>query len=55
MDTFLISLPVIIGGSFSAFFITSVNSFMNTPAGFEMKKAKWLMFNHLKQCSILHF
>ena len=40
MDTFLISLPVIIGGSFSAFFITSVNSFMNTPAGFEMKKGK---------------
>ena len=40
MDTFLISLPVIIGGSFSAFF-TSVNSFMNTPAGFEMKKVKW--------------
>lgn len=37
---FLISLPVIIGGSFSAFFITSVNSFMNTPAGFEMKKSK---------------
>ena len=37
---FLISLPVIIGGSFSAFFITSVNSFMNTPAGFEMKKGK---------------
>ena len=34
---FLISIPVIIGGTFSAFFITAVNSFMNTPAGFEMK------------------
>ncbi|SUL41525.1 Cytochrome d ubiquinol oxidase subunit I [Staphylococcus aureus] len=37
---FLISIPVIIGGSFSAFFITSVNSFMNTPAGFELKNGK---------------
>ncbi|SCS49818.1 cytochrome bd-type quinol oxidase subunit 1 [Staphylococcus caeli] len=37
---FLISIPVIIGGSFSAFFITAVNSFMNTPAGFEMKHGK---------------
>lgn len=37
---FFISLPVILGGSFSAFFITAVNSFMNTPAGFEMKHGK---------------
>ncbi|MGF0029533.1 cytochrome ubiquinol oxidase subunit I [Staphylococcus pasteuri] len=37
---FFIGLPVIIGGSFSAFFITSVNSFMNTPAGFEMKNGR---------------
>ncbi|MEN2382695.1 cytochrome ubiquinol oxidase subunit I [Staphylococcus warneri] len=37
---FVIGLPVIIGGSFSAFFITSVNSFMNTPAGFEMKNER---------------
>lgn len=37
---FLISIPVILGGGFSAFFITSVNSFMNTPAGFEMKNGK---------------
>ncbi|RIP14946.1 cytochrome ubiquinol oxidase subunit I, partial [Staphylococcus gallinarum] len=33
-------IPVILGGSFSAFFITAVNSFMNTPAGFEMKNGK---------------
>ncbi|WP_341636980.1 cytochrome ubiquinol oxidase subunit I [Staphylococcus casei] len=39
---FLISIPVILGGSFSAFFITSVNSFMNTPAGFEMKNGKMI-------------
>lgn len=37
---FVIGLHVIIGGSFSAFFITSVNSFMNTPAGFEMKNGR---------------
>ncbi|VED28686.1 cytochrome ubiquinol oxidase subunit I [Staphylococcus warneri] len=37
---FVIGLPVIIDGSFSAFFITSVNSFMNTPAGFEMKNGR---------------
>lgn len=37
---FVIGLPVIIGGSFSAFFITSVNSFMNTPAGLEMKNGR---------------
>ncbi|ARJ51524.1 cytochrome ubiquinol oxidase subunit I [Staphylococcus lutrae] len=34
---FLMSIPVIIGGTFSALFITSVNSFMNTPAGMEFK------------------
>lgn len=37
---FLITLPVIIGGTFSAFFITSVNSFMNTPNGFDFIKGK---------------
>lgn len=42
MDAFLISIPVIIGGSFSAFFITAVNSFMNTPAGFEIKNGKMI-------------
>ncbi|MCU5745634.1 cytochrome ubiquinol oxidase subunit I [Staphylococcus sp. SQ8-PEA] len=36
----IISIPVILGGSFSALFITSVNSFMNTPAGFEMKHGR---------------
>ena len=39
---FLISIPVIIGGSFSAFFITAVNSFMNTPAGFDIKNGKMI-------------
>ncbi|UNB47952.1 cytochrome ubiquinol oxidase subunit I [Staphylococcus coagulans] len=37
---FLISIPVIIGGMFSALFITSVNSFMNTPAGMVFKDGR---------------
>lgn len=37
---FIITIPVIIGGSSSALFITTVNSFMNTPQGFEMKNGQ---------------
>ncbi|MFD2706316.1 cytochrome ubiquinol oxidase subunit I [Salibacterium lacus] len=33
---FLLMIPIVIGASFSAFFITSVNSFMNAPRGFEL-------------------
>jgi cytochrome d ubiquinol oxidase subunit I len=33
---FAISIPVIIGSSASAFFITIVNAFMNTPQGFKL-------------------
>ncbi|WLR43277.1 cytochrome ubiquinol oxidase subunit I [Bacillus carboniphilus] len=33
----LISLPVVIGSSLSAFFITTVNAFMNTPQGFSVE------------------
>ncbi|NGP45287.1 cytochrome ubiquinol oxidase subunit I [Bacillaceae bacterium SIJ1] len=33
----LLLIPVAIGASASAFFITTVNSFMNTPQGFEME------------------
>lgn len=33
----LLSIPVVIGGTLSAFFITTVNSFMNQPQGFEME------------------
>ncbi|MFC5712916.1 cytochrome ubiquinol oxidase subunit I [Thalassorhabdus alkalitolerans] len=32
----LLSIPIIIGSSASAFFITSVNAFMNTPQGFDL-------------------
>ncbi|CAL27618.1 cytochrome ubiquinol oxidase subunit I [Staphylococcus carnosus] len=38
----IIGLPVVIGGMLSAFFITSVNSFMNTPAGFQMKDGRMI-------------
>lgn len=34
---FLLLIPVAIGSSASAFFITIVNAFMNTPQGFELK------------------
>ncbi|MBH0228972.1 cytochrome ubiquinol oxidase subunit I [Halobacillus yeomjeoni] len=33
----LLSLPVIIGSTMSAFFITTVNAFMNTPQGFDLE------------------
>jgi cytochrome d ubiquinol oxidase subunit I len=33
---FTISIPIIIGSTLSAFFITIVNSFMNTPQGFKL-------------------
>ncbi len=32
----LLTIPVVIGSSLSAVFITTVNSFMNTPAGFDL-------------------
>lgn len=32
----LLTIPVVIGSSLSAVFITTVNSFMNTPAGFKL-------------------
>lgn len=32
----LCSLPIILGGAASAFFITTANAFMNNPAGFDM-------------------
>ncbi|WP_298788832.1 cytochrome ubiquinol oxidase subunit I [uncultured Marinococcus sp.] len=33
---FILIIPVVIGASFSAFFITTVNAFMNQPQGFEL-------------------
>ncbi|NME97046.1 cytochrome ubiquinol oxidase subunit I [Aneurinibacillus aneurinilyticus] len=37
MKHFLLLIPVVIGSSASALFITIVNAFMNTPQGFELK------------------
>lgn len=36
----LLNIPIIIGSTMSALFITSVNSFMNTPQGFDVSKGK---------------
>ncbi|MEB8172025.1 cytochrome ubiquinol oxidase subunit I [Macrococcus caseolyticus] len=33
----ILNIPIIIGSTLSALFITSVNSFMNTPQGFDLK------------------
>ncbi|PLR75839.1 cytochrome ubiquinol oxidase subunit I [Bacillus sp. V3-13] len=33
----LLTIPIVIGSSASAFFITTVNAFMNTPQGFELE------------------
>lgn len=33
----LLSIPIVIGATMSAFFITTVNAFMNTPQGFELE------------------
>jgi cytochrome d ubiquinol oxidase subunit I len=32
----ILTIPIVIGSTLSAFFITTVNSFMNTPSGFEL-------------------
>ncbi len=37
---FLLVIPVVIGSSASAFFITTVNSFMNTPQGFRLENGE---------------
>lgn len=37
---FLLIIPVVIGSSASAFFITVVNAFMNTPRGFKLEGTK---------------
>lgn len=41
----LLSLPVIIGGGFSAVFITTVNAFMNTPDGFKTEDGTFTAVN----------
>lgn len=41
----LLSIPIVIGGGLSAVFITTVNAFMNTPAGFTMEDGTFAAVN----------
>lgn len=38
----LLTLPVVVGSSASAFFITTVNAFMNTPQGFTLQNGQFV-------------
>ena len=56
-----ITIPVVIGSSASALFITIVNAFMNTPQGFELKNGKAInidpiaaMLNPATPTKVLH-
>lgn len=44
----LLTLPVVIGAGMSAVFITTVNSFMNSPNGFSMVDGEFAAVNPLK-------
>lgn len=44
----LLSIPVVLGSSASAFFITTVNAFMNQPRGLEIEDGKITGINPLK-------
>ncbi|QKG84832.1 cytochrome ubiquinol oxidase subunit I [Kroppenstedtia pulmonis] len=58
----LTSIPIVIGASISAVFITMVNAFMNTPAGFQLTKDGTLtdiqpikaMFNPATPSKVFH-
>ncbi|ELK44254.1 cytochrome ubiquinol oxidase subunit I [Halobacillus sp. BAB-2008] len=57
----LLSIPVVIGGTMSAFFITTVNSFMNTPQGFDLEGGRFTavdpiaaMFNPATPTKVFH-
>ncbi|PAF36592.1 cytochrome ubiquinol oxidase subunit I [Terribacillus saccharophilus] len=43
----LLSIPVVIGAGMSAIFITTVNSFMNSPSGFMMENGEFTAVNPL--------
>lgn len=45
---FLLVIPVVLGSSASAFFITTVNAFMNTPQGFTLQGNRITDINPLK-------
>ncbi|WP_430786234.1 cytochrome ubiquinol oxidase subunit I [Virgibacillus flavescens] len=44
----LLSIPIVIGSSFSAVFITTVNAFMNTPQGFTLEDGQITSINPLE-------
>ncbi|TDL35197.1 cytochrome ubiquinol oxidase subunit I [Jeotgalibacillus sp. S-D1] len=57
----LLTIPVVIGSTLSAFFITSVNSFMNTPQGFDIVNGEAVnidplaaMFNPATPAKVFH-
>jgi cytochrome bd ubiquinol oxidase subunit I len=57
----LLTIPVLIGSSASALFITTVNAFMNTPQGFELKDGEMInidpiaaMLNPAMPSKVLH-
>ncbi|OCA87046.1 cytochrome ubiquinol oxidase subunit I [Pseudobacillus wudalianchiensis] len=61
MTHWVLTIPVMIGSSASALFITTVNSFMNTPQGFELKSGKAVnidpiaaMFNPATPSKVFH-
>ena len=43
----LLTIPIVLGSSLSAVFITTVNSFMNTPAGFDFVDGEFLNIDPL--------
>lgn len=61
MTHWILTIPVMIGSSASALFITTVNAFMNTPQGFELKEGKAVnidpiaaMFNPATPSKVFH-
>ncbi|UOQ93019.1 cytochrome ubiquinol oxidase subunit I [Halobacillus shinanisalinarum] len=57
----LLSIPIVIGSTLSAFFITTVNAFMNSPQGFEIDEGKLTavepfaaMFNPATPSKVFH-
>src|SRR5699024_2896229 len=49
----LLNIPIVIGSSLSAVFITTVNSFMNTPAGFDLMDGELINIDPLAAIFII--
>lgn len=48
LNHWMLSIPVVLGASLSAFFITTVNAFMNTPQGFKLVNGVIVTLDPLK-------